>query len=174
MANVGNEEACCDVCAVEPGCVAWTVRDATDPTKGTAYSCSLYNVTDAIAADKDVVASGRMPDARTHYQDPAKGCLPDELNLTVANIVGSWCSAACGPKSSDPCPLDVPTGVAAKPSCAINDPVGTGKHCALVCTADAECGADIAVHCDTTFTPGVCAYRISSGGRSLKALKRRR
>jgi hypothetical protein len=158
LLNVGNAEACCDVCAATPDCAAWTIRTTL------TWTCSLYNESSAAAAGKSVVASGHRPGTPTHYQDPyTRACLSDELNLTVANLAGRWCAAACDlGGSATPCPLDVPDNVTAKPVCAIRDPVGTGMHCALICKADAECGPTNASVCDQTFTPGICAYVDSS------------
>ena len=152
ISAVGSAEACCDVCLVK-GCLAWTVRFAS-----LRATCSLYNTTNAIAATSTLVASGHMPGIPTHYMDPYThaSCLPGEINLTVATLTGRWCSAACANSTS--CPLDTPDNVNATPSCEIHDPVGTGKHCALTCTSDDQCGPTSASVCDTTFTPGICTY----------------
>ena len=161
LANVGDPGACCDVCSLTIGCNAWSVR------KADSFSCTLYNQTHAVPASSKTVASGTITGAPTHYQDPfTHACLPDELNLTVANIKGHWCAAACS--NSTPCPLDTPAGVTATPSCEIHDPIGSGKHCALKCMSSADCGptspppgmntSGASVTCDTTFTPGVCTY----------------
>lgn len=133
LANVGDPGACCDVCSLTIGCNAWSVR------KADSFSCTLYNQTHAVPASSKTVASGTITGAPTHYQDPfTHACLPDELNLTVANIKGHWCAAACS--NSTPCPLDTPAGVTATPSCEIHDPIGSGKHCALKCMSSADCG----------------------------------
>ena len=163
IANVGDPGACCDVCFLAIGCSAWSVRKP----KGDSFSCTLYNETHAVPASSKTVASGMVAGAPTHYQDPfTHACLPDELNVTVANIKGRWCAAAC--TSSTPCPLDTPVGVTATPACEIHDPVGSGMHCALTCKSSADCGSTspppgmntsgASVTCDTTFTPGVCTY----------------
>ena len=151
LSNVGNAEACCDACKATRNCTAWTVRN------GSTWTCSLYNAQFAAKASKAVLMSGHIVGAATHYQDPfTQACLPGELNLTVANLQGRWCSAACDKATA--CPLDVPANVTAKPSCEIHDPVGSGMHCALVCASDVECGPTNASVCDQTFSPGICAY----------------
>ena len=153
LSNVGNAEACCDVCKTTANCTAWTVRNASQ------WTCSLYSSQFAAKAKEAVLMSGHIVGAATHYQDPfAHACLPGELNLTVANLLGRWCSSACDKTTA--CPLDVPTNVTAKPACEIHDPVGSGMHCALVCASDAECGPTNKSVCDDTFTPGICTYEL--------------
>lgn len=153
LSNVGNAEACCDVCKTTANCTAWTVRNASQ------WTCSLYSSQFAAKAKETVLMSGHIVGAATHYQDPfAHACLPGELNLTVANLPGRWCSSACDKTTA--CPLDVPTNVTAKPACEIHDPVGSGTHCALVCASDAECGPTNKSVCDDTFTPGICTYEL--------------
>ena len=102
---------------------------------------------------------GTLPAAATHYGDPATGCLPDELKNTVGGAGGAtFCSAACDGAGPDGwCPPDVPAGVTATPNCMVRDPIGSGYHCALACSADAECATGAA--CNTVYgTPGFCAY----------------
>jgi len=99
-----------------------------------------------------------MPSAVTHYGDPISGCLPDELKNTVGGA--AFCSAPCKNRHLGWCPPDVPAGVMATPSCMVRDPIGAGYHCALACSADAECAAGSA--CNTVYgTPGFCAYAAS-------------
>jgi hypothetical protein len=121
------------------------------------------------------------PPPPPHYSDPVlTGCLPDELELSLTGVPGSgtFCAPACNgtpanglaprrdaaaaravkPAANATCPADVPAGVAAKPACMIRDPIGAGWHCALHCTADAECGPR--GECSTAYGTGygVCEW----------------
>jgi photosystem II stability/assembly factor-like uncharacterized protein len=78
-----------------------------------------------------------------HYGDPNKhGCMSDEQAVQITGIAGNLCVPPCD--GSGACPTDVPSGVTAKPDCALSSSAG-GKYCALVCTPsgnDDQCGAD--------------------------------
>jgi len=90
------------------------------------------------------------PAGKSHYSDPKDGCLSDEIEITITNIKGDFCSSECSIFKK--CPADVPTGVTAGPQCALQD-ASTNKHyCALICSptlpvldqkaADAQCGTN--------------------------------
>lgn len=104
------------------------------------------------------------PSKQTHYGDPYDGpCLSGETNVSITGVAGAFCSPACG----SGCPTDVPTGVTAKPTCAL-EPSGSTKptQCALICSpslpildqdaADAQCGAKAS--CKPIQSSGVCTY----------------
>ena len=104
-----------------------------------------------VARDNDYLgedADQRKGELRTN-EERRRG--RDEAN------VGRICSASCSPVSQN-CPIDLPAGVTAKPSCEIRDPVGHGYHCALTCMQNSECGSTNASQCDSTFSPGICMY----------------
>lgn len=108
-------------------------------------------------------APAPTPHASAHYGDPADGCLSDEKQIQVTGIPGDFCSPSCDGVS---CPTDVPTGVTAKPQCALSDSSGA-KSCALLCApsvavlkldqkaADAMCGK---ATCKPIQGVGVCTY----------------
>ena len=100
-----------------------------------------------------------------HYGDPntSPGCLSDEVKIQVTGVAGDFCSPECDAKGA--CPTDVPTGVTAKPTCALSSSAGA-KYCALVCapslpirdqaTADGVCGPNAS--CKAISGTGVCTY----------------
>merc|ERR1711988_1264184 len=101
------------------------------------------------------------PSGKTHYGDPADGCESDEQAVQVQGLSGKFCSPDC--KSSS-CPTDVPSGVVAKPQCALQSTTGD-KKCALICSpstdeaslraGDAQCGA---ATCQPIQGVGICTY----------------
>jgi len=100
----------------------------------------------------------RMEDS-SHYEDPKpKGCQSGEVNIKIQGVKGDFCSPAC---SGSTCPADVPTGVTAKPTCALQDSASKKKYCALICTpgtlaGDAQCGKNGS--CKSIQSVGVCTY----------------
>jgi hypothetical protein len=56
------------------------------------------------------------------------------------------------------CPSDVPTGVTAKPQCALQDSSSGSKYCALICAPgnDAQCGTTAS--CKSIQSVGICTY----------------
>merc|ERR1711871_1052164 len=96
------------------------------------------------------------PSGKTHYGDPANGCLSDEQAVQVQGISGDFCSPPCG--SSGSCPSDVPSGVSAEPECILQDTSGD-QYCALECNPLAysgECGSG---SCQSVqFGIGICTY----------------
>ena len=81
------------------------------------------------------------------YGNPFAGpCAAGETNVTMQG--SAVCAPAC-PKGS--CLPDVPSGVEAMPQCMFE-----GKHCALMCTADAMCGP--VGTCKPFMGLGACMY----------------
>lgn len=93
----------------------------------------------------------------THYGDPKQGCQSDEQAVQITGVTGDFCTPACD--SSGSCPTDVPTGVTAKPTCALQTPTGA-KYCALICSPsksdDAQCGTNAS--CKAISGVGICTY----------------
>merc|ERR1711988_127304 len=101
------------------------------------------------------------PSGKTHYGNPADGCMPDEQSVKVQGITGDFCSPDCASAS---CPTDVPSGVTARPQCALQSTTGD-KKCALICSpstdeeslraGDAMCGE---ATCQPIQGLGICTY----------------
>merc|ERR1719424_661057 len=99
----------------------------------------------------------------THYGDPKDGCEADEQAVQVQGLAGDFCSPKC--TAFGACPKDIPSGVTAKPECALQTPTG-GKYCALICSpslpiqnqkiADSQCGANAS--CKAVSGVGLCTY----------------
>jgi C1A family cysteine protease len=101
----------------------------------------------------------------THYGDPyVAACETGEVNITITNVTGAFCSPKC--TLGIFCPSDVPSGVTAKPQCALQSSSGGAKYCALICSpttdeaslraGDAQCSADGS--CKPISGVGVCTY----------------
>lgn len=94
----------------------------------------------------------------THYEDPnTAGCKFDETKLTVTGVAGNFCAPMCNKKA---CPVDVPVGVTATPTCALTGKLGT-KYCALLCTPGAAtnvCGQHASCKSADQKGDGVCTY----------------
>ena len=158
--GVVNAGVCCKLCTLMPAhiCKAWTIQDG---------ACHLKADLSFQVKVKGAI-SGYTSAARTHYGNPAEGCLPDELPWRAFEINGTFCAPRCldppDPSSGDPTPLggcveDKPLAVEASPACMLEDPVGLGRwHCALHCREDAECAES--ARCDTTYGAdvGICVY----------------
>jgi len=103
-------------------------------------------------------------DATPHYEDPntTGSCQAGEEAVQIQGIKGKMCSPKCS--STGACPTDVPKGVTAKPTCALQG-MG-GKFCALICSpstderslraGDAMCGANAS--CKAISGTGICTY----------------
>jgi len=99
-----------------------------------------------------------------HYEDPntTGSCQSGEMDVQIQGIKGKMCSPKCS--SAGVCPTDVPKGVTAKPTCALQG-MG-GKYCALLCSpsskpsmlraGDAQCGANAS--CKAISGTGICTY----------------
>ena len=151
--GVGDLDACCVLCSAYTNCTAWTLSNGTAPT------CFLMAGLSAQIPDASFT-SGFTPNAATHFSDPRSGCLHDEIVNTVPTMDGSFCSPPCRLDNTW-CPADVPAGVTATPACMVSDPVSMpskpGRHCALHCVSDADCGVGV---CSLMYGPsnGVCIY----------------
>ena len=99
---------------------------------------------------------------KTHYGNPANGCLSDEQPVKIQGLSGDFCSPDC---TSAACPTDEPAGATAKPQCALKASTGNDKKCALVCSpstewaslraGDAACGP---ATCQPIQGVGICTY----------------
>jgi len=105
------------------------------------------------------------PGPTTHYEDPKpNGCLSDEVDITITGVAGDVCTPKCTGILKNKCPTDVPAGVTAKPTCALQDQTGA-KYCALMCSpttdekslraGDAQCGP---ASCKAIQGVGICTY----------------
>jgi hypothetical protein len=98
--------------------------------------------------------------AGSHYGDPNTGCESDEKAVSITGVSGSVCTPSC---STGACPTDVPAGVTATPTCALQDPQGN-KYCVLICSPselgdnsiDTQCGENAS--CKSIQGMGVCTY----------------
>merc|ERR1712178_26354 len=101
----------------------------------------------------------------SHYEDPKpNGCLSDEIGIQIQGVKGDFCTPKCTGILKMKCPQDVPSGVTAKPQCALKDQSGN-KYCALICSpstdeaalraGDAQCGA---ATCQPIQGIGICTY----------------
>lgn len=100
------------------------------------------------------------PAPKTHYGNPANGCLPEELAVEVQGVEGDFCSSKCVPLFK-PCPRDKPAGVMAMPMCALTDQAHGVSYCALICAKIAE---DITPLSDTMCGPAMTCQPISGVG----------
>merc|ERR1711959_307348 len=95
--------------------------------------------------------------ATSHYEDPKpNGCQSDEQAIQIQGVAGDFCTPKCD--SSGACPTDVPSGVTAKPQCALQDTSGN-KYCALICSPsgnDDQCGTNAS--CKSIQGTGLCTY----------------
>ena len=97
---------------------------------------------------------------------PALSPALNELYRTYRTSYGTCSVPKCEGLS---CPSDVPSGVTARPTCALQDAQGN-KYCALVCSpsaaalayppfkkaADDQCGTNAS--CKPISTVGICTY----------------
>eukprot|EP00462_Mataza_sp_D1_P003169 CAMPEP_0175103112 /NCGR_PEP_ID=MMETSP0086_2-20121207/8871_1 /TAXON_ID=136419 /ORGANISM="Unknown Unknown, Strain D1" /LENGTH=134 /DNA_ID=CAMNT_0016378117 /DNA_START=20 /DNA_END=424 /DNA_ORIENTATION=- len=113
-----------------------------------------------LTMDKDFLR--KMNATNGHYGDPKDGCESDEQAVQVQGVQGDFCSPPC---TAGVCPKDVPSGVTAKPECALQTTTGS-KYCALICSpslpiknqmvADAQCGTNAS--CKPISGVGLCTY----------------
>eukprot|EP00470_Lotharella_oceanica_P005831 CAMPEP_0170177522 /NCGR_PEP_ID=MMETSP0040_2-20121228/10435_1 /TAXON_ID=641309 /ORGANISM="Lotharella oceanica, Strain CCMP622" /LENGTH=135 /DNA_ID=CAMNT_0010420195 /DNA_START=18 /DNA_END=425 /DNA_ORIENTATION=+ len=107
------------------------------------------------ALDKDFLMA--YLNATTHYGDPKDGCESDEISAQIQGVQGDFCTSKCSLIKA--CPTDVPTGVTAKPQCALQTSTGD-KYCALICSPssknDDQCGTNAS--CKPISGVGVCTY----------------
>merc|ERR1711912_108868 len=125
-----------------------------------AYSAPAKPLT--VAIDPDFLAA--MANS-THYEDPKpNGCLSDEVAIQIQGTKGDFCTPKCTGIFKTKCPTDVPSGVTAKPQCALKDTSGN-KYCALICSpstdeaalraGDSACGT---ATCKAIQGVGLCTY----------------
>ena len=97
------------------------------------------------------------PAPKTHYGNPASGCLPDEMELQISGIGGVACAPSCQGLFKH-CPMDVPAGVTAPPVCLIS--VDKKKKCTLNCEVgyDLPCGPSMKCIDIGAFGAGFCRY----------------
>jgi C1A family cysteine protease len=105
------------------------------------------------------------PSQHPHYEDPKDGCRSDEIEVTISGVTGDFCTPKCG--LFKPCPTDTPSGVTAKPQCALQDSGSSDKYCALLCApslpivnqkvADDACGTNASCK-PLQAGIGICTY----------------
>jgi len=105
------------------------------------------------------------PSSSSHYEDPKDGCRTDEIEVSITGVKGDFCTPKCA--LFKPCPTDVPTGVTARPQCALQDSKSQSKYCALICSptlpildqkaADAQCGTNASCK-SVQMGVGICTY----------------
>merc|ERR1711959_95736 len=77
--------------------------------------------------------------------------------MGVQGVTGGFCSPAC--TLGIFCPGDVPSGVTAKPQCALQDSSTKKHYCALICSPssnDDQCGTNAS--CKSIQGTGLCTY----------------
>ena len=85
-----------------------------------------------------------------------------KLEVSIQGVPGAVCTPVC---TSGKCPTDVPSGVTATPTCALQDASSGAKYCALICSpsvdlkslraGDAQCGG---ATCQPISGTGICTY----------------
>merc|ERR1712070_550960 len=107
----------------------------------------------------------------SHYEDPKGGCKSDEVAIQVQGVTGGFCSPAC--TLGIFCPGDVPSGVTAKPQCALQDSSTHKKYCALICSPssnDDQCGTNAS--CKSVQAGiGLCTYDDDKAVKSALKVK---
>merc|ERR1712054_222023 len=91
------------------------------------------------------------------------GCKSDEVDIQPCKMDGYVKGAVCAPLCSlfQRCPKDLPTGVTAKPQCALQDSSTNKKYCALICTPssnDDQCGTNASCKAVPGAPVGLCTY----------------
>jgi len=91
--------------------------------------------------------------------------MSDETQVSIQGVTGDFCSPKCS--FFKPCPTDVPSGVTARPQCALQDSSSGSKYCALICSpslpildqkaADDQCGANASCK-SVQLGVGLCTY----------------
>merc|ERR1712127_465363 len=143
-------------CGVGAGCRQiegyCTYDKAADTTALTADAYALTNGAEAIQGTDDVYKHDEMRLQKTHYGNPKSGCRSDEHVLSAS--IGWVCTPAC---KSGECPMDVPSGVTAVPTCGL-------KQCVLKCSPG-QCG--VGARCRQI--EGYCTYDKAADTTALTA-----
>merc|ERR1711871_369596 len=146
----------CVKCGADNGCVK-TPADALGHRVVAPHSQAL---------ELTLIPSFAKVAAGSHYGDPLDGpCESDEKNVTIQGVAGSGCTPECTGVFKNKCPTDVPSGVTATPTCALQDASSGAKYCALICSpsvdlkslraGDAQCGK---ATCQPISGTGICTY----------------
>jgi hypothetical protein len=151
------------------GCSAENIQRVEDSLVGAAARKACIVESNDNTTVVEFVGASNTPtevfvDAASHYEDPNAGaCQTGEEAVRIQGVQGSFCSPKCA-FLTHKCPTDVPQGVTAKPTCALQ---GMGaKYCALICSpstderslraGDAQCGASAS--CKAIQGTGICTY----------------
>merc|ERR1712205_73320 len=114
---------------------------------------------------------GVRMDASSHYEDPnPNGCQSGEVKIQIQGVKGDFCSPAC---AGSVCPPDVPSGVTAKPTCALQDSSTHKKYCALICSPSAnddQCGTNASCK-SVQAGVGLCTYDDDKAVKSALKVK---
>eukprot|EP00658_Telonema_sp_P-2_P085049 TRINITY_DN9602_c0_g1_i1.p2 TRINITY_DN9602_c0_g1~~TRINITY_DN9602_c0_g1_i1.p2 ORF type:complete len:397 (-),score=144.03 TRINITY_DN9602_c0_g1_i1:264-1454(-) len=125
---------------------------------GNTQEIACLSVTTPSTTLMTTFAPELFADASPHYEDPKpNGCLSDELAIQIQGVSGDFCTPKCTGFLKSQCPSDVPSGVTAKPQCALKDQSGN-KYCALICTpgeTNDSCGK---ATCKSISGVGICTY----------------
>lgn len=133
------------------------VAAAQKKCSGNATSPSSHSTTWAPSCPKKITTS-LLPElavSTPHYEDPKpNGCRSDEQAIQIQGLSGDFCTPKC---SGMTCPSDVPAGVTATPTCALQDTSGN-KYCALLCSPSKNdaCGSNAS--CKSISGVGICTY----------------
>eukprot|EP00980_Cylindrotheca_fusiformis_P015981 scaffold4690_cov116-Cylindrotheca_fusiformis.AAC.11 len=83
-----------------------------------------------VPSQMEQVVSDATGENLGHYGHPPDGCDKDEIAVQITGIPGAICTAKC--TDFLPCPKDLPDGVTAQPTCALQDQEGN-HYCVLLC-----------------------------------------
>jgi cathepsin B len=105
-----------------------------------------------------VIASALPPP----YGNPYVQCNPHELNLSITNVPGLFCSPKCNVIYENGCNPNKQSDVEAMPECLIGVNSTQNNYCALICNTDApndQCDTKGGASCHhVSGVQGVCTY----------------